>query len=78
MMEEVRQRIEQLLSCGIIRPSKSTWTSNVVLVRKKSEKLRPCVDYRMLMNRTIRDSFALPRIEETFDSLHGNKVFYDT
>ena len=33
------------------------------------------MDYRMLNGRTIRDSFALPRIEEIFDSLHGAKFF---
>ena len=67
MMEEVRQHIEQLLAGGIIRPSKSPWTSNVVLVRKKNGKLRLCVDYRQLNNRTVKYSYALPRIEEIFD-----------
>ena len=38
--------IEQLLAGGIIRPSKSPWTSNVVLVRTKNWKLRLCEDYR--------------------------------
>ena len=75
MIEEVRQHIEQLLAGGIIRPSKSPWTSNVVLVRKKNGKLRLCVDYRMLNSRTVKDSFALPRMEEIFDCLHGAKYF---
>ena len=61
MIEEVRQHIEQLLAGGIISPSKSPWTSNVVLVRKKNGTLRLCVDYRMLNNRTLR------RMEEIFD-----------
>ena len=34
-----------------------------------------CVDYRMLNKRTVKDSYALPRIEEVFDVLHGAKVF---
>ena len=75
MIDEVRQHIEQLLACGVIRPSKSPWTSNVVLVRKKNGKPRMCVDYRMLNQRTVKDSFALPRIDEIFDSLHGAKYF---
>ena len=75
MIEEVRQHIEQLLAGGIIRPSKSPWTSNVVLVRKKNGKLRLCVDYRMLNSRTVKYSFALPRMEEIFDCLHGAKYF---
>jgi len=69
MVEEVRHHIEQL-SCDIIRPSKSRWTSNVVLVRNKTGKLRLCVDYRMLNSRIIKDSYALSHIKEIFDSLH--------
>lgn len=75
MIKEVRQHIEQLLAGDIIRPPKSPWTSNVVLVRKKNEKLRLCVDYRMLNDRTVKDSYALPRMEEIFDCLHGARYF---
>ena len=75
MIDEVRQHLEQLLASGVIRKSKSPWCSNVVLVRKKNGKLRMCVDYRMLNKRTVKDSYALPRIEEVFDVLHGAKVF---
>ena len=48
MIDEVRKHLEELLSSGVIRKSKSPWASNVVLVRKKNGKLRLCVDYRML------------------------------
>ena len=75
MLEEVRNHLQQLLSAGIIRRSHSPWSSNVVLVRKKDGKLRMCVDYRQLNQRTIKDSYALPRIEEILDSLGGNKIF---
>ena len=75
MIDEVRQHLEQLLASGIIRKSKSPWCSNVVLVRKKNGKLRMCVDYRMLNKRSVKDAYALPRIEEVFDVLHGATVF---
>lgn len=75
MIEEVRNHIEQLLASGVIRPSKSPYTSNVVLVRKKNGKLRLCVDYRQLNEITVKDSFALPRMEEIFDCLHGASYF---
>ena len=75
MIDEIRKHLEQLLSAGIIRKSKSPWASNVVLVRKKSGKLRMCVDYRMLNNRSVKDSYALPRIQEVFDVLQGSKYF---
>jgi len=75
MIDEVRGHLEQLLSSGIIRPSKSPYASPVVLVRKKTGKLRLCIDYRMLNSKTVKDSYALPRIEEIFDSLNGAKYF---
>ena len=34
-----------------------------------------CVDYRQLNNRTVRDAYALPRIEEILDTLAGSKYF---
>jgi hypothetical protein len=47
-VDEVRAHIEHLLSCGVIRPSKSPFASPIVLVRKKNGKIRLCVDYRKL------------------------------
>jgi transposase InsO family protein len=73
--EEVRNHLQHLLATDIIRRSRSPWASPVVLVRKKDGKLRMCVDYRALNERTVKDSHALPRIEEILDALGGNKFF---
>ena len=56
MIEEVKQHLEQLLAGGVIRKSKSPWSSNVVLVQNKNGKLRMCVDYRMLNQRSVKDA----------------------
>ena len=73
--EEVRAHLRQLLKAGIIRPSHSPFASNVVLVRKKDNSLRLCVDYRQINLKTKRDSYALPRIEELLDCLGGSTFF---
>lgn len=75
MIDEIRSHLEQLAASGIIRPSHSPWASNVVLVRKQDGKLRMCVDYRQLNKRTVKDSYALPRIDEILDTLSGSKYF---
>ena len=75
MVEEVRTHLQQLLDAGIIKKSCSPWSRSVVLVRKKNGKLRMCVDYRMLNQRSVKDAYALPRIEEIFDCLAGSKYF---
>ena len=75
MLQQVREHLQQMLDSGIIRPSQSPWSSEVVWVRKKDGSLRQCVDYRRLNARTIKDSYCLPRIEEILDSLAGAKYF---
>lgn len=44
-------------------------------MRKKDGSLRFWIDYRKLNERTVRDAYALPRIEDTLDALHGAKWF---
>ncbi len=46
MFQEVKQHSDQLLQIGVIEPSTSPWSSNVVLVKKKDDSLRLCVDFR--------------------------------
>ena len=75
MLQQVREHLQQMLDSGIIRPSQSPWSSEVVWVKKKDGSLRQCVDFRRLNERTIKDSYCLPRIEELLDSLAGSKYF---
>lgn len=69
--EVVRAHINQLLDSQVIRESSSPYASPIVLVKKKDGSLRMCVDYRQLNAKTRRDSFPLPRIEESLDALTG-------
>ena len=64
-----------MVEVGVIRKSFSPWASVVVLVRKKDGGLRLCIDLRKLNNRTVKDVYALPRIDDTLDCLHGAKCF---
>ena len=73
--EAARQHIKDLLDAKIISPSTSPYASPIVLVKKKSGALRMCVDYRKINARTIRDSYALPKIEDLFSTLSGAKYF---
>ena len=75
MYAEVKEHLQGLLEGNIIRKSKSPWSSNVVLCRKKNNELRMCVDYRQLNMRTKKDSYSLPRIEDILNALSGNKYF---
>ena len=74
LFEEVKQHLQEMVEVGAIRRSFSPWASAVVLVRKKDGGLRLCIDLRKLNNRTVKDGYALPRIDDTLDCLHGAKM----
>ena len=71
----VREHLAEMLQAGAIRPSKSSYSSNVVIVRKKDGSLRFCVDFRKLNSKTIKDAYAIPRVEDTLHLLAGAKYF---
>ena len=73
--EEVRELLQDMLNRRVIRRSASPYASPVVLVRKKSGALRLCIDYRQLNDVTLKDSFPLPRIEESLEAMDGAKYF---
>jgi hypothetical protein len=75
MFKEVREHLRDMISARAIRESKSPFSSNVLLARKKDGSLRFCIDYRKLINRTIKDAYALPRFDETIDSLIDSTIF---
>ncbi|GBM17772.1 Retrovirus-related Pol polyprotein from transposon 297 [Araneus ventricosus] len=58
---------------GIIEESSGPWASPFVLVKKKYGSTRFCVDYRKLNKITIKDSYLLPRIDDTLDALNGSQ-----
>ena len=74
-LRELKQQLNQLLENGKISPSTSPYGASVLFVKKKDESLRMCIDYRALNSQTIQNRYALSRIDELFDRLHGAKVF---
>lgn len=73
--EEVTGLIEDMAREKVIAPSESPWSSPVVLVKKKDGSMRFCVDYRKLNDVTKKDSYPLPRIDDTLDTLSGATWF---
>lgn len=67
--DAVKEHLNQFLAAQVIRESSSPYASPIVLVRKKDGSLRMCVDYRQLNDKTRKDAFLLPCIEEPLDAL---------
>ncbi|CAF4869974.1 unnamed protein product [Rotaria socialis] len=77
LAEEVETQLQQLSDDGIIRPSNSPWSSCIVPVKKRCGGLRLAIDYRLLNNLTVKDSFPLPNLNDAVYNLHGS-VFFST
>ena len=52
----------------------SDWLANPVLVKKKIQKWRMCVDYTSLNKACPKDHFSLPCIDQIVDSTSGCEI----
>ena len=75
LLQAIREQTELMVKQNIIEPSVSGLTSNVVLVRKKDNTLRFCVDYRRLNEVNQNDAYPLPRIDACLDATSGARWF---
>ena len=74
----IDEYVDSMVQNGIVEPMPgSEWTANIVLVRKKDENLRYCVDYRGLNAVTQKRNYPLPRIDTCLESL-GNNTLYSS
>jgi len=67
VLQTIDKQLDDMQKAGIIKPVQSAWASNIVIVKKKDGSARFCVDYRGLNDRTIKDSYPLPRIDDCLD-----------
>ena len=74
---EVDELLDEMLRHDVIEPSTSPWASPVVLVKKKDGTTRFCVDFRKVNDVTRKDSYPLPRIDDTLDAL-GEAQWFST
>jgi hypothetical protein len=74
-LKELKVQLEELLTKGYIKPSKSPYGAPVLFVHKKDGTLRMCVDYRALNKVTMKNRYPLSQIDDLFDRLSKVKVF---
>jgi len=67
--KEIEKQLKEMLELDLIEPSFSPWASPCILVKKKDNTLRFCIDYRKLNAITTPQRWPLPVIDETLQSL---------
>jgi len=66
-LKALREFIEENLSTGFIRPTRSLYGAPVLFIRKKDGSLRLCVDFRGLNKITKKDCYPIPLTKDLLD-----------
>uniref|UniRef100_A0A1X7U5U6 Reverse transcriptase domain-containing protein n=1 Tax=Amphimedon queenslandica TaxID=400682 RepID=A0A1X7U5U6_AMPQE len=74
---ETDKEIQDMLTEVVIEPSKSDWASPMVIVRKKDNTLRLCVNYRKLNAEMEINAYPMPRIDDILDQI-GQASYFTT
>ena len=72
---KIKRLVHDMLRVRIIQPSVSSFSSLILLVKKKDGGWRFCVDYLSLNKVTVLDKFPIPVVDEVLDKLHGATIF---
>ena len=73
MMEAAKDEVRDMINLDIVEPSESPYCSPVLIVKKKDNTKRFCIDFRTLNKITVFDAEPMPNMEEIFTKIAGHK-----
>ena len=69
----VNDEVRSMIELGVIERSESPYCSPVIIVKKKDNTNRFCIDFRVLNKITVFDAEPMPSMEQIFAKLAGYK-----
>ena len=73
MQAVINEEVDRMLADGIIEPSRSPWSSPVVIAKKKDGAPRFCINFKKINDISRKDAYPLPFINAILDKLRRAK-----
>jgi hypothetical protein len=74
-MKKLQRQFGELMENGYIRKSMSPCVVPVLLVPKKDETWRMCVNCQVINNMTVKYRHLIPRLDDILDELHRSCIY---
>jgi len=71
IQEAIYAEVDNMLAAGIIEPSKSEWSSPIVMIKKPNGSYRFCLDFRQLNSVSKKDAYLLSYMNAILDKLRS-------
>ena len=71
----MKEECDKMLKMKVIEPCNSPWRSPCLIIKKRNNSYRYCIDFRSIKAITKEDNYPLPRIETILESMSGAQYF---